>query len=57
MAKFEVTLEGVFTKEYYVDANNKKEAEQLAKSLFDKDVQLCNEDFIIDTVTVDSETE
>lgn len=49
--KYEVILEGVFTKEIIVEAASVKEAESKAKELFDSEVGLTKEDYTIDSTS------
>lgn len=51
MAKFEISLEGVFRKEFHIEAATVSEAEEKAKDLFDKEIGLLPDDYVIDSVT------
>ena len=49
--KFEVSLEGVFCKEFYISAETPEEAKKLAKKLFHL-IGLSNEDYVINSSTI-----
>ena len=51
MNKYEVSLQGMFRKEYFIEAENADEAEEKAKALFDKDIGLTSEDYVYDSIT------
>ena len=51
MKSFEVSLQGMFRKEYFIEAENAEEAEEKAKALFDKDIGLTSEDYVYDSIT------
>lgn len=50
--KYEVVLEGVFTKSVMIEANDETEAELKAKSKFDSMIGMSYEDYVIDSVSV-----
>lgn len=50
--KYEVILEGVFTKSVMIEAKNETEAELKAKSEFDSITGMSYEDYVIDSVSV-----
>ena len=51
MNKFEVSLQGMFRKEYFINANTMEEAEEQARNLFNKEIGLLPDDYCIDSVT------
>lgn len=54
MEKFEVSLQGIFRKEYVIEARTVEEAEEKAKSLLDKDICLQGDEYVIDSITTTS---
>lgn len=56
MKKFEVSLQGVFQKEYIVEAQSVEEAEEIAKKLLDKDICLQSDEYVLDSITTIPET-
>lgn len=50
MNSFEVSVEGYFRREFYVNAETEAEADKLAREQFKKEVGLSEEDFVIDSV-------
>ena len=54
--KYEVLLEGTFCKEFYINADSEKKAQEIAKAEFDKTVGLQQEDYVIDSVSTIPET-
>lgn len=57
MKKFEVSLEGVFCKEFYISAETPEEAKKLAEEKLVHLIGLSNEDYVINSSTITQKSE
>lgn len=54
--KFEVSVEGNFRREFYIEAESEKEACKIAENDFKREIGLSEEDFFIDSITTSTDS-